>query len=107
MKKGPAMPNLEIENGDDSKTRSGGKGAISWLPEHPIDQILLTPTGVALVSCWNLGNFIRPATNCNRIFVFACAFVQIRYLDWTGPLPNRLSGSFSWRSSDRWTPSPS
>ncbi|GFQ96517.1 hypothetical protein TNCT_125641 [Trichonephila clavata] len=34
--KGPAMSNLEIENGDDSKTRSGGKGAISWLPERTV-----------------------------------------------------------------------
>ncbi|GFQ73758.1 carboxylic ester hydrolase [Trichonephila clavata] len=32
MKKGPAKSNPEIENGGDSKTRSGGKGAISWLP---------------------------------------------------------------------------
>ncbi|GFQ78058.1 hypothetical protein TNCT_102531 [Trichonephila clavata] len=36
MKKGPAKSNPEIENGGDSKTRSGGKGAISWLPGRTV-----------------------------------------------------------------------
>ncbi|GFQ78410.1 hypothetical protein TNCT_695661 [Trichonephila clavata] len=34
--KGPSKSNPEIENGGDSKTRSGGKETISWLPGRTV-----------------------------------------------------------------------